>query len=111
MRAHCEPACPVRFRVGAHHVGGDAVALEYAGRAEAVVEALGSRQRLEPVGVTEARDVPEPHKLDERLHLVLDEHARGIAGPIALDRHRGNRRDGVAADAGAAQRLGVGAGD
>ena len=109
-RAHGQRAVVVRLLVDAQQFVRDAVAFEDAGGAEAVIGLGRLRQRAQPVGVREARGVAEPDHLRDRRQFLFDEDAGRIAVAVLLDGQRRHRRDGVAGDAGALERLGVGAG-
>src|SRR5262245_20342373 len=85
------------------------MALEDAGGADRVIEALRFLERLHAVVVRKARRLAEPDELGDRLHLLLDEDAGRIAVTVLLDGQRLHRRSGVAGNAGALERLGVGA--
>jgi hypothetical protein len=76
-----------------------------------VIELRGFRQRAQPVGVREARRLAEPDQFRDRGEFLLDDDAGRIAIAVLFDREGRGGRGGVAGDAGALERLGVGAGD
>jgi hypothetical protein len=74
-----------------------------------MVGARRLRQSAQPIRRRERRRLAKPNQLGNRRHLALDEHAGGIAIGILLNSHGVDRRYRVAGDAGAPERLGVGA--
>src|SRR5215470_18940241 len=91
--------------------GRDAMALEHTSRAKRVVHARRLWQRIDTVGVGEARRLAKPDQFGDWLEFLFDEDARRVAVTVLHNCKCLDRRDGVARDAGALERLAVGAGD
>ena len=109
--AHRERTSAVSVLVRADQLIRGAVAFEHTRRAERMIRLGRDRNPAHAIRMRELRRLAEPDELRSRLQSVLDEDAGRIAARVLLDPELRKRRDGVARDARAFQRLSVGACD
>ena len=108
FRPHRGLAPGMQRLVGLKHFRRDAVALEDAGGADGIVDGHAALQARDPLFGREAGRHFHQGELDQGIEVVVQEHARRLAGGILLDGHRVVGGRGVAADAGQGQGARVG---